>query len=140
MDPSRVLVVLGTEAAWSRGTLRGFMAAARERGWTLLHYHPFSDLDWLVREWSPAAVVVGNDFAQTPRERFGAAALVSVTVDRSEDGVASVCIDEKSVGELAVEHLVARGLKNVSTFRYDESPFAVARERAFVERARTMGI
>src|SRR6185436_6301819 len=34
---------------------------------------------------------------------------------------------------------LATGLRHVSTFRYDASPFAVARERAFVERARTMG-
>ena len=62
MGSPRVLVVLGTEAAWSRGTLRGFMAAARERGWTLLHHHPSADLDWLLREWSPAAAVVGQTF------------------------------------------------------------------------------
>lgn len=140
MELPRVLVLLGTQAAWSRGTLRGFMAAARERRWTLLHYHPDSDLDWLLREWSPAAVVVGNECGHPPRERFGKAALVSVTVDRSTDGVASACIDERRVGELALEHLVSRGLKNVSTFRYDESPFAVAREAAFVARARALGI
>jgi LacI family transcriptional regulator len=140
MDSPRVLVLLGTQAAWSRGTLRGFMAAARERRWTLLHYHPDSDLDWLLREWSPAAVVVGNECGTPPPERFGAASLVSVTVDRCADGIASACIDEKRVGELALEHLLERGIKNVATFRYDDSPFAVAREAAFVARARAAGI
>lgn len=37
------------------------------------------------------------------------------------------------------DHLLATGLRNVSTFRFDETSFAVARERAFVEHARAAG-
>jgi LacI family transcriptional regulator len=140
MDSPRVLVVLGTEAACLRGTLRGFMAAAHKRRWTLLHYHPLSDLGWLLDAWSPAAVVIGPDFASESVERFGSAALVSVLVDRSDDGVASAGIDEEGVAQLALRHLMERGLENVSTFRYDEAAFAVARERAFVEGARAAGL
>ena len=55
MNPPRVLVVLDTVAAWSRGILRGFMAAAHERGWTLLHYSPLVDLNWVADEWAPDA-------------------------------------------------------------------------------------
>ena len=40
MPARSVLVVLGTDAAWSRGILRGFMAAAHEHDWRLLHYAP----------------------------------------------------------------------------------------------------
>lgn len=36
MRSPRVLVVLKTDAAWSRGILRGFVKTAHERGWTLL--------------------------------------------------------------------------------------------------------
>ncbi len=57
----RVLVVLGTEGAWSRGVLRGFMAVAHEENWTLLHYWPGSDLKWVAEEWSPAVVVFGSE-------------------------------------------------------------------------------
>jgi LacI family transcriptional regulator len=139
MNVPRVLVVLGTEAAWSRGVLRGFMAAAHERHWQLLHYHPSSHLDWLVTEWSPAAALFGSELSREGATRLGSTALVSVTVDRSAEGIASVCIDEESVAALAVEHLLATGLRHVSTFRFDESPFAVARERAFIEQARASG-
>jgi LacI family transcriptional regulator len=59
-----------------------------------------------------------------------------VTVDRSAQGIASVCIDEENVAKLALDHLLAAGLRHVTTFRYDQSRFAVARERAFIERAR----
>ncbi len=140
MDSPRVLVVLGTESACLRGTLRGFMAAAHERKWTLLHYHPLSDLDWLLHAWSPAAVVIGPELAGESVERFGSAALVSVLVDRSEDRMASVGIDEEAVAHFALRHLRERGLENVSTFRFDEARFAVARERAFVEGARAVGL
>ena len=55
----RVLVVLDTAAAWSRGILRGFADVAHANGWTLLHYHPESKLEWLLKEFSPAVLVVG---------------------------------------------------------------------------------
>lgn len=139
MNPKRVLIVLGTNAAWSRGILRGFMAAAHEHDWTLLHYDPPSSLDWIVDEWAPAAAVIGPELGPEAIMRLAPAALVSVTVDRSADGIASVCLDEEGIASLALEHLLANGFRSLTTFRYDESPFAVARERAFVEQARAAG-
>jgi LacI family transcriptional regulator len=139
MGGPRVLVVLNTDATWSRGILRGFMAQANERDWTLLHYHPWSDLGWLASEWSPAAVVVGPELATEALAPLSPATLVSVTVDRTREGIASVCPDEEGIATLALDHLLATGLRQVSTFRFDESPFAVARERAFVERALAAG-
>src|SRR5262245_23950416 len=135
MSGPRVLVVLNTDAAWSRGILRGFMAQANERDWTLLHYHPWSDLGWLAGEWAPAAAVVGPELGTESLAPLGQAALVSVTVDRTSQGIASVCPDEEGIATLAFDHLLATGLKDVTTFRFDESPFAVARERAFLARA-----
>jgi LacI family transcriptional regulator len=135
MSAPRVLVVLNTEAAWSRGILRGFVASARERDWTLLHYHPSSDLTWLAREWAPAVAVVGPELDGKALSPLASATLVSVTVDRTERGIASVYPDDAGVAALALDHLIATGIRRVTTFRYDESPFAVTRERAFVERA-----
>ena len=139
MTAPRVLIVLGTEAAWSRGILRGFMEVAHERDWTMLYYHPGSDLNWVADEWAPAAVVFGPDLGAETIARLASAALVSVTVDRSASRIASVCLDEEGIAGLALEHLLTRGFRHVSTFRYDESPFAVAREHAFVEQARAAG-
>jgi len=139
MNPRRVLVVLGTDAAWSRGILRGFMAAAHERDWTLLHYHPFANLDWLLDEWAPSAALIGPELGPEAIARLAPVPLVSVTVDRSADRIASVCLDEEGIAALAVEHLLATRLRHVTTFRFDESPFAVARECAFVEQARAAG-
>lgn len=139
MDSPRVLVLLGTDGSWARGTLRGFMGYAHERHWTLLHYHPTSDLDWLLGQWSPAVVVTGPEFGPDSAKRFGEAALVSVTVDRTAEGIASVCINEERVAILAAQHLLERGLQNLTTFRFDESGFALARERAFVEHSSASG-
>lgn len=139
MSLQRVLVVLGTDAGWSRGILAGFMAAAREHDWSLLHYHPSQSLKWLVDEWAPAAAVIGPEFDTRALERLGSTALVSVTVDRSAEKIASVCLDEDKIATLAVEHLLDRGFRQVTTFRFDESPFAVARERAFRGQGRAAG-
>jgi LacI family transcriptional regulator len=135
----RVLVALTTSSAWSRGVLRGFMSAAHERGWTLLHYHPAANLSLVVQELEPAAAVVGPDLSAETLARLAPTPLVSVAVDRSAERIASVCVDEAAVGELALEHLLGTGLRQVSTFRLDESPFAIARERAFIDRARISG-
>lgn len=138
-EAPRVLVVLDTSAGWSRGVLRGFTAAAHERDWTLLHYHPNSNLEWIAREWKPAVAVVGPELTASSLTVLAPATLISVTVDRSADGTASVCLDEAAIAGLAADHLLATGLQHVSTFRFDDTAFAVARERAFVERAREGG-
>jgi len=139
MTAPRVLIVLGMDAAWSRGVLRGFMAVAHELDWTLLYYHPGMDLNWVTEEWAPAAVVFGPELGTQTIARLAPAALVSVTVDRSASRIASVCLDEESIAGLALEHLLTRGFRHVSTFRYDESPFAVAREHAFIDQASAAG-
>jgi LacI family transcriptional regulator len=139
MTSPRVLIVLGTEGEWARGILRGFTAAARERDWAPLQYHPGSDFSWLVNDPGRLIAVVGPEVPAAIAQ-LGPAELVSVTVDRSADGIASVCLDEKKIATLAFEHLLATGLRRVTTFRYDDSPFAVARERAFIAQARAAGV
>jgi LacI family transcriptional regulator len=114
------------------------MAAANEQRWTLLHYTPGTDLEWLASEWAPSVAVIGPELDARAAAAFAPATLVSVTVDRSADGIASVCLDEDGIAKLALEHLTATGLRHVTTFRYDESAFAVARESSFVARARAL--
>jgi LacI family transcriptional regulator len=140
MNPPRVLVILDTVAAWSRGVLRGFMSVAHERGWTLLHYSPSVDLNWVADEWAPDVAVVGPGVDNEALAQFAAASLVSVTIDRSAESIAWVCLVEERLGALALRHLLSTGLRHVSTCRYNAAPFAVARERAFVEGARAAGL
>lgn len=134
-----MLIVLNTGETWSRGILRGFMATAHEHDWALLPYHPASDLGSLVDDGSPLVAVIGSE---VPKDfpRLAPAAVVSVTVDRSAEGIASVCLDEKKIAALAFDHLLSTGIRHVTTFRWDESPFAAARERAFIDRARAAGV
>ena len=140
MNPPRVLVILDTVAAWSRGVLRGFMSVAHERGWTLLHYSPLVDLGWVTDEWAPDVAVVGPGVDSAALAHFAATSLISVNLDRSAQGIASVCLDEERIGALALRHLLSTGLRYVSTCRYNNAPFAVARERAFVNGARAAGL
>jgi LacI family transcriptional regulator len=139
MGAPRVLVDLNMGSGWSRGVLRGFMAVAHERGWTVLHHHPPAQLDRLAVQFAPAASVIGPD---TDRRSIGLIprrSIVSVGLDLSSDGIPSVCPDEEAIASLALEHLLATGLRQVTTFRLDGAQHAVARERAFVEGAEQAG-
>ncbi|HVZ32174.1 MAG TPA: substrate-binding domain-containing protein, partial [Polyangiaceae bacterium] len=135
----RVLVILSTGATWSRGVLRGFATIAHEHGWTLLHYQPDANVSWLADEWAPAAVVVGPGMSHDGLARLARAPLVSVAMDRSREGIASVCPHEEAIGVLASDHLLATGLRRFSTFRLSNSPYLIERERAFVARALATG-
>lgn len=139
MDAPRVLVILNAGPGWSSGILRGFMEVAHERGWMLLHYHPPANFERLAREFSPAAVVIGPDSLRQSADTLSPASVVAVAVDRSSEGIASACIDEEAVAGLALDHLLATGLRHVTTVRFDDTPCAVARERGFVKRARAAG-
>jgi LacI family transcriptional regulator len=131
--------VLQTDSAWSRGILSGFMAAAHERGWTLLFYNTASDVRLFASALQPVAAVVATDFGAPEFAELGPTTLVSVTVDRTSENIASVCLDEDAIGRLAYQHLRATGIRNVATFRYDESAFSIARDQAFVDAARADG-
>lgn len=134
MSGPRVLVVLDVFAAWSRGILKGFAEVADELGWTLLHYHPDLDLHWLLRTWKPdATVLMAHD--ATVASLAGATVVVSVNHDATRHGYPSVVLDEHRIGKLACEHLLKKGLRHLTTFRFDDSEFAEARTRAFVEAA-----
>ena len=116
------------------------MAVAHEHDWSLLHYRPPLDWKWIEGEWSPSVAVVGPEVDDDVIAQFAPAAVVSVTVDRSANHIASVCLDEQSIALIALEHLLATGLRTVTTFRYGDALFSVQRERAFIAEARTLGV
>lgn len=126
----RVLIVLDAASAWSRGVLRGFTAVARQKRWRLLHYHPMTDIKWLVDVWQPAAVVLQASLHENVKA-LSACVVVSVNDDCSERGIASICLDEAAIGKLAANHLLATGLTKLATFRFNDGLFALERERSF---------
>jgi LacI family transcriptional regulator len=143
MGAPTVFVFLDSGPSWSAGILRGFMATAHERGWTVLHFHPYHpppDLDWLARKFAPAASVIGPELLGRSMAPLASGAIVSVAADRSSEGIASACLDEEAIAALALEHLLAKGLRHVTTFRFAAWRFAVERERAFIELARASGV
>src|SRR5688572_32051017 len=60
VDVPRVLAILNMGTGWSRGVLRGFVAAAHERRWTVLHYPPPVDIEALVQKFAPSAILIGD--------------------------------------------------------------------------------
>jgi LacI family transcriptional regulator len=136
---ARVLILLNASSAWSRGVLRGFTASVRQKGWMLLHYHTMVDLRWLMRVWKPTVVALQWSLYRDELDALRSSKVIAVNEDSSRHGIASVCVDETQIGKLAAQHLLAKGLRVLTTFRFDDSGFAVARERAFVEAARAAG-
>ncbi|MEO6601580.1 MAG: substrate-binding domain-containing protein [Polyangiaceae bacterium] len=134
----RVLVVLETMSGWSRGTLRGFMGLAHSHAWTVLHSRPDDDLSCMMEQWRPTVAVIGPELGERTIAALAPAALISVNCDRSSTGISSICLDDAAIARLAAEHLVGTGLKQVTTLRFDESSFAVARGQAFEARARAL--
>jgi LacI family transcriptional regulator len=127
-----VLVVLGTSTGWSRGILRGFVPFALEHGWNLVQYEATASLDWLARVWKPEAVVLGPEVERRWPANSGSTTItVSVNADRTADGLASVCLDEGQIAEVALAHLLSKGLTHLTTFRFDEARFGITREHAF---------
>lgn len=136
VDAPRVLAILNMSTGWSRGVLRGFMTAAHERRWTVLHYPPPVDVAALVQKFTPSAILIGPDSGKAVFAYAAQVPVVSVALDVSTEGIPSVLPDEERIGVLALEHLLATGLRQVSTFRLDGSQFGIARERAFIASAR----
>jgi LacI family transcriptional regulator len=136
-DSARVLLVLDSSAAWSRGIVRGFAHVAHEQGWTVLHYQPTANLDELAAELKPNAAVIGPTFSGPWPPRLRQCVSVAVNADRCAEGVASVCVDEAPITRLALSHLMGRGFRNLTTFRFDA--WGAPREQRFREAAAAAG-
>src|SRR5688572_25305793 len=98
IDAPRVLAILNMSTAWSRGVLRGFMAAAHQQHWTVLHSPPPADVEALVQRFKPAAILIGPDSGKVPFGGAGPVPIVSVALDLSAQGIPSVLPDEERIG------------------------------------------
>jgi LacI family transcriptional regulator len=129
--------VLDSNAAWSRGTLRGFARVAHEQGWALFHYRHAANIDLLAMDLAPAAAVLGPAHSGAWPERLRDCVGVAVNVDRTAEGIPSVELDAAKTAELAASHLLDRGFRNLTTFRFDT--WGTLREQRFREVAARRG-
>lgn len=106
----------------------------------MLHYLPTADLEGLASQWPLNAAVLGPSVSEPWPLADRRLVSVSVNSDRSSQGIASVCLDEARIAHLALAHLLARGCKSVTTFRFNSAPFAVLREKYFLEAAARAGV
>jgi LacI family transcriptional regulator len=89
--------------------------------------------------WKPQVVLLGPEMSGPWPQSLRSAVGISINADRTAEGIASVCLDEEEIAKVALAHLLSKGLTNVTTFRFDETAFAAARERAFHDTARVSG-
>jgi LacI family transcriptional regulator len=81
--------------------------------------------------------VIGPGFAGPWPEKLRGCVSVAINADRCAEGIASVLVDEVGITDLAVSHLMARGYKNLTTFRFDS--WGTRREGRFREVAARLG-
>jgi hypothetical protein len=68
-----------------------------------VHFHPSVDLNWLAAEWPPDAAVLGPAARGPWPAQLRNCVSVAINVDRSAEGVASVCLDQARIADMAVE-------------------------------------
>jgi LacI family transcriptional regulator len=134
---TRVLVMMDAVEGWARRLLRGVNEIALERGWMLLLYSPHRDFRWVLREWSPSAVIVGpNQLLPLPPELSGRL-VVGANADLSSERLPWVGVDD--VDDLAADHLLSKGLQQFATFSFEPGGWAGRRLARFKERIAEAG-
>jgi LacI family transcriptional regulator len=131
MQPPTILLALDLRSGWDRGILTGIIERGRERGWNLILTSPDGSLTEAVAMWSASVIVTGARITPDRRAGLNGVQVFTVTHDQSGEGIPSVAIDEAAVGDMAAQHLLATGLRHMSAFTYDMSPFGQARAAAF---------
>lgn len=132
MDEVRVVVLAESDATSERVLVRGFHEVALLRGWTVLRYVARgADLEALIRNWNPAAVVVSWTVALPYPACIRDRVLVAMHADHGQRDIASIALNDERIGEIAAEHLLATGLKHFATFWYGDLPFARRRSDSF---------
>lgn len=134
----RVAVLVGLSSSVERQVLSGLHDYAAQRGWMVFQYNPPGDLDAIMWEWGPDAMVLSADHPFKQRAELNVRHVVSLGVDRTTGGIPSVCVDDATAGEQVAEHLLAAGLRHFSTFGFGHAEFYLKRKAAFrlaVEKA-----
>ena len=139
MTDTRVLVMLEPTAGWARSLLRGMNEIALERGWTLLLYSPLRDVAWLLREWSPSAVIVGPHHRLPLPAELSGRLVVGANTDVSSELLSCVGVDHRAVADLAANHLLSKGLEHFATFSFEEEGWAMKRVEGFRQRIAEQG-
>jgi LacI family transcriptional regulator len=106
---------------------------AHEQGWSLFHYRQAPNIELLATEIAPAAAVLGPTFSDPWPPQLRSCIPVAVNTDRRAEGIVSVELDGAKAAELAATHLLARGFRNLTTFRF--GTWGGLRERHFREVA-----
>lgn len=91
----------------------------------------------MAQEIAPAAAVLGPTFSGPWPAQLQSCVTVAVNADRRAEGIVSVELDGAKAAELAASHLLARGLRSLTTFR--SGAWGAQRERHFRELAEQLG-
>ena len=122
----RIAVVEYLAAGYGRGILRGVRQYALQRAnWVLFGVEPGPELEQVLDEWQPTALIARLGTRATVRAvcRPGRA-VVNVSNVIDDLPVPRVAIDGVAVGELAAGYFLARGFRNFAYVGYADARFA----------------
>lgn len=132
-----VAVVTETNRIFLAQTVLGLNTFAAARGWAV---HLFQNEAALRQaSLSPDVIITGmggKSFATELRERVP---VVSFRNDLTAWSIPSVVIDDRAVGRLAAEHLLALPVRSIAVFMLPNHPFAEERATGFEQLVRQRG-
>jgi LacI family transcriptional regulator len=140
----RVLMAVPTSASWGQRIVRGATAYARQRGpnWELLFQAgDTTDPRKMLGFGQPDAIILHPptpDVIDLARARNKPVVLVGESGHLADWPCVSE--DNIAVGELAAEHLGAKGFRNLAFWGFPGEPYSDLREEGFFGKARENGL
>jgi LacI family transcriptional regulator len=137
-----VLLLIETSRAYGRGLVEGIARYSEQRGPWSIYFDERGLSDplprWL-KDWRGDGVISRTTHKHDMARLLGVRAPVVELFPNPALKAPLVRPDEGRIAQLAVEHFLDRGLRNLAFFRTDQSHWARWREEAFQRVARNCG-
>jgi len=139
----RVALVIETSNEYARGLLHGIRQYIRKHeSWSIFlgeHSRGHTDVSWL-RTWRGDGIIARIENATVAKAVLATRLpAVDLSASRLAAELPMVETDDRAFADLAVTHLIDRGLKSFAFVGDDQFVWSRHRERAFVDRLRHKG-
>ena len=131
--PRRVGVMANNVGGYSRAVMRGVAAFGVSRGWNTSILGFYGERGQILHDFDGLIVQLSLDEPRAVAERTRVPVVnVSSAIDRYP--MPSVVSDDRAVGRLGAEHLLALGHRHLAFYRPDRRQFADLRQEGFIQR------
>ncbi len=141
--PIRIACVLPVGISYARSATRGVICYARQFGWRVRNIPHWSHAERVLDQFDPQGVLglfgTRDDEYKDLLERRGVP-FVNISTAMPPDGRPLVTVDNRSVGEVAAEHFLAKRFRHVGFITSYDLHYAKERREGFEARMAREGI